>query len=81
MKSIHKWFGAIGLAAIVLFVVPVWANEIVIGYSGPLSGMAAEYGQDVFNGIELAVNEINAKGGLRVAGKKHTFRRSITPGD
>lgn len=74
MKSIKNWIGAIGLAAIVMFAAPVWANEIVIGYSGPLSGMAAQYGQDVFNGIELAVNEINAKGGLRVAGKKHTFK-------
>jgi branched-chain amino acid transport system substrate-binding protein len=51
-----------------------WAQEIVIGYSGPLSGLAAEYGQDVFNGIELAVNEINAAGGISVAGKKYRFK-------
>ena len=50
------------------------AQDIVIGYSGPLSGLAAEYGQDVFNGIELAVNEINAAGGVTVAGRKHRFK-------
>jgi branched-chain amino acid transport system substrate-binding protein len=52
----------------------VFAQDIVIGYSGPLSGLAAEYGQDAFNGIELAVNEINAKGGVIVDGKKHRFK-------
>jgi branched-chain amino acid transport system substrate-binding protein len=50
------------------------AAEIVIGYTGPLSGVAAEYGQDVFNGIDMAVKEINEAGGITVAGKKYTFR-------
>jgi branched-chain amino acid transport system substrate-binding protein len=50
------------------------AQEIVIGYTGPLSGPAAEYGQDIFNGIEMAVKEINAAGGVKVAGKKQLFR-------
>lgn len=53
---------------------PAWAQDILIGYSGPLSGLAAEYGQDVYNGIELAVNEINAAGGVTVGGKKHKFK-------
>ncbi len=74
MKSINKLIGAIGFAAIMALAAPVWANDIVIGYSGPLSGLAAEYGQDVFNGLELAVNEINAKGGLTVARKKYKFK-------
>ena len=50
------------------------ANEIVVGFSGPLSGPAAEYGQDIFSGIDMAVKEINAAGGITVAGKKYTFR-------
>jgi branched-chain amino acid transport system substrate-binding protein len=50
------------------------AAEIVVGYSGPLSGPAAEYGQDILNGVEMAVKEINAAGGITVAGKKYTFR-------
>lgn len=51
-----------------------FANEIVIGYTGPLSGPAAEYGQDCLNGVDMAVNEINAAGGVTVKGKKYSFR-------
>lgn len=50
------------------------ADEILIGYTGPLSGVAADYGQDAFNGIELAVKELNAAGGIVVNGKKYLFR-------
>jgi len=50
------------------------ADEIVIGYTGPLSGPAAEYGQDIFNGVDMAVKELNAAGGITVMGKKYTFR-------
>ncbi|KAF0155832.1 MAG: branched-chain amino acid transport system substrate-binding protein [Syntrophaceae bacterium] len=50
------------------------AGEIIIGYSGPISGFAAEYGQDIFNGIDMAVKEINEEGGITVAGKKYTFK-------
>ncbi len=50
------------------------AEEIVVGFSGPLSGPAAEYGQDCVNGVDMAVKEINAAGGVTVKGKKYTFR-------
>jgi branched-chain amino acid transport system substrate-binding protein len=50
------------------------ADEIVLGYTGPLSGPAAEYGQDLFNGIDMAVKELNAGGGITVKGKKYTFQ-------
>lgn len=65
------------LAAAVFFV--SWAGnskaeEILIGYTGPLSGPAAEYGQDIFNGVEMAVKELNAGGGIMVKGKKYTFK-------
>ena len=39
-------------------------TEFVIGLSGPLTGGAAVYGLGVKNGAQLAVNEINAQGGL-----------------
>lgn len=39
-------------------------TEYVIGLSGPLTGPAAIYGQGVKNAAELAVEEINAAGGL-----------------
>ena len=60
--------GIIGWAAIAR------ANEIVIGYTGPLSGPAGEYGQDCLNGLEMAVNEINHSGGIIVDGKKYSFK-------
>jgi branched-chain amino acid transport system substrate-binding protein len=73
-----KHFKSIIFAAIMLSAISAAAGaqstEIVIGFSGPLSGVAAEYGQDVANGIELAVNEINAAGGITVAGEKYNFR-------
>ncbi|MFO7570773.1 MAG: ABC transporter substrate-binding protein [Smithellaceae bacterium] len=49
------------------------AAEIVIGYSGPLSGPAGEYGQDCVNGIDLAIKELNAAGGVVADGQKFTF--------
>lgn len=52
----------------------VAADEVVIGYSGPLSGPGAEYGQDNVNGIDLAIREINDAGGILLKGKKYTFR-------
>ncbi len=39
-------------------------TEYVIGLSGPLTGGAAIYGNGVKNGAQLAVDEINAAGGL-----------------
>lgn len=39
-------------------------EEIVIGAIGPLTGGAATYGTSVKNGIQIAVDEINAAGGV-----------------
>ncbi len=39
-------------------------TEYVIGVSGPLTGAAAIYGQAVANAAQMAVDEINAAGGL-----------------
>jgi branched-chain amino acid transport system substrate-binding protein len=42
-----------------------------IGYSGPLSGPAAFYGERTLNGLKMAVEEINSSGGFEVNGKKY----------
>ena len=39
-------------------------TEYIIGVSGPLTGSAAMYGQAVANAAQMAVDEINAAGGL-----------------
>ena len=40
------------------------AEPIKIGFPIPLSGPTAVYGEPVLKGAELAVSEINAKGGV-----------------
>ncbi len=48
-----------------------WGAEVVkVGFTGPLSGGAAKYGKNCLDGMVMAVEEINAKGGITVAGKK-----------
>lgn len=52
---------------------PAMAQEVVkIGYSGPLSGGAAQYGKNSLDGMQLAVAELNASN-PEVAGKKVKF--------
>lgn len=52
---------------------PASAQEIVkIGFSGPLSGGAAQYGKNTLDGLKFAVDELNEKG-FEVAGKKVKF--------
>ena len=41
-------------------------NTLKIGLTGPLTGGASEYGLAVRGGMEIAVAEINAKGGLQI---------------
>lgn len=50
------------------------SDTITIGYTGPLSGGAAAYGTDVQHCLQMAVDEINAAGGVKVGGKKATFK-------
>lgn len=45
-------------------------DVVKIGVGQPLSGPLAHQGQDLLHGVELAVEEINAAGGVPVAGKR-----------
>ncbi|WP_173916757.1 ABC transporter substrate-binding protein [Halobacillus sp. Marseille-Q1614] len=50
-------------------------EEVVnIGYSGPLSGAAAYYGERTMNGVEMAIEEINKNGGFEVDGQTYKFQ-------
>ena len=78
MKKLGLWFWML-LAALLVFPGISGSNagaadEIVIGYSGPLSGGAAKFGVNIQWGLELAADEINALGGATVAGKKYKVR-------
>ena len=64
---------ALAVAATALAAGPALAQEVIkIGYSGPLSGGAAQYGKNVLDGMQMAVAEINA-GNPEVGGKKVRF--------
>lgn len=47
-------------------------NTVNIGYSGPLSGSAAYYGENTLNGLEMAVEEINEEG-FEVGGETYNL--------
>lgn len=49
-------------------------KEITIGYSGPLSGPAATYGEETLKGLTMAVEDLNEEGGIEVDGDKYTFK-------
>ena len=49
------------------------SETIKLGSSGPLSGSASIYGQAVKKGVELAIEEINAAGGVNVNGTNKKF--------
>ena len=60
----HRYIVALACAATAFpSLTAVAAEPIKIGFPIPLSGPTAVYGKPVLKGAELAVSEINAKGG------------------
>ena len=47
--------------------------EVNIGYSGPLSGAAAYYGERTLSGIQLAFDEVNQSGGFTIGDTTYTI--------
>lgn len=43
-------------------------NSVAIGFAGPMTGPVAAFGNEIKRGIDLAIDSVNAKGGVR--GKK-----------
>jgi len=74
MRVRKGWCAVFVILCLAFFTGPANAEEVVLGFTGPLSGPAAEYGQDMLYGVEMAVKDINAAGGIRVGGKKYTLR-------
>lgn len=46
---------------------------VKIGLNAPLSGIAAGYGQDIKAGLDMAIADINAKGGVTIGDKTYIF--------
>jgi len=68
------WIFVTAMLAMGLFASGAWAGEVVIGFTGPLSGPAAQYGRDNVAGLEMAIKDINEAGGITVDGEKYSFR-------
>jgi len=51
-----------------------FGETLVIGGDAPLSGPAASWGIGQARGVQMAMDEINAKGGLNIKGKKYTLK-------
>ncbi|KRE38312.1 branched-chain amino acid ABC transporter substrate-binding protein [Janibacter sp. Soil728] len=48
-------------------------ETLVIGYSAGISGGSAEYGLNVQNGLQMAIDELNAEG-VEIGGKNYTLK-------
>lgn len=52
----------------------VHAQEILVGTSLPFAGPFAAYGETIRDGYQLAVDDINAKGGVSIGGKNRKIK-------
>ena len=73
MKIAKKLGLAVAVATTMGMSSAAMAEEVNIGFSGPLSGGAALYGENVLSGLRMAADEINAAGGFDIDGEKHTI--------
>ncbi|MFQ5896953.1 MAG: ABC transporter substrate-binding protein [Candidatus Methylomirabilia bacterium] len=53
---------------------PAFAHDVVIGVTNPVTGRPSESHVYVKGAIDLAVEEINAEGGILVGGERHKLR-------
>jgi branched-chain amino acid transport system substrate-binding protein len=76
VEGIFLWVAFLGVLSVFALgdFRPAMGEVINVGYTGPLSGGAAKYGRNNLEGLEMAVDEMNAAGGIIVAGKKYTFK-------
>jgi ABC-type branched-subunit amino acid transport system substrate-binding protein len=70
-----KWLAAVLGAAILECGAAVAAGEeaVKIGGIGPLSGGGTAWGLAARRGMQLAIDDLNAAGGIKVAGKTYTL--------
>jgi branched-chain amino acid transport system substrate-binding protein len=58
-----KMYGALAVAAVAMMATPAFA-QIKIGSAGPMTGSNAAFGEQLRRGAEMAVEDINAAGGV-----------------
>ncbi|WP_054029972.1 ABC transporter substrate-binding protein [Desulfatitalea tepidiphila] len=76
MKKMRKFSVGLGLGILALAILcsGAYAKDVVIGFTGPLSGPGAGYGRDNLNGLLMAADDINKAGGLTIKGKKYKVK-------
>ncbi|MFT3816562.1 MAG: ABC transporter substrate-binding protein [Rubrivivax sp.] len=79
MMNIHKrlLIGMLAGFSAAAFAQP--QPELRIGFIGMLSGAGAAWGTSVGNSVQMVVDDVNAKGGLEVAGRK--YKVTVIPYD
>jgi branched-chain amino acid transport system substrate-binding protein len=60
----HLRLAALALGAGLAFVGTACAQDLTIGVAGPMTGQYASFGQQLKNGADLAVADLNAAGGV-----------------
>lgn len=79
MFFLNRVIGVISFVVLLFFVgstgiAAKWDGEIYIGFSGPLSGGAAKYGNNCLTGMKIAVEDVNEAGGVTIQGKKYELK-------
>jgi branched-chain amino acid transport system substrate-binding protein len=74
MKRSRQLVGLSILLAVLGGVSAAWSEELKIGAVGTLSGGGTEWGLALQRGSTIAFDEINAAGGLKIAGKAYTYK-------
>src|SRR3989304_5335464 len=61
----HKTLLALALASGLAGALPAFAQGVIkLGFVGALSGQSAKSGESITRGLEVPIDEINAKGGV-----------------
>ncbi len=62
-SSMKKFYGVLAVAAVAMMATPAFA-QIKIGAAGPMTGQYAAFGEQLKRGAQMAVEDINAAGGV-----------------
>lgn len=74
MRQSLRIVGAVVALAVLAVASPGVAEELKIGAVGTLSGGGTEWGLAVQRSVTVALDQMNAAGGLKLGGKTYTFK-------
>ena len=61
----HKFiYAGLGAIAAATMATAAWADDIMVATAGPMTGQYASFGEQMANGAEMAVADLNAAGGV-----------------